>query len=374
MTSGAIDTSPLPVVPFSLAQAFFSKESRWRQAAAGRTGGVSHGAYGADDDSCLYSLQALNQGFVVAGALNKGGDCLRFDIALAYSGGLDSRLLATLLKKDGRAPLLFHIFGLHSILGEGLHAVRWAYENGFCVVCLPMDPLTIPDVRANGKRRCYHCKHAMFTLISQVSRREQFVQGEPVIQGERVTWQKQCTHDLLLDLPCFNNSRNRPQELLMCDGTLASDMLTYRPGLQALREKGIVSPLALAGFDKERVSRVARQIGLERPEQASQSCLLTRFGYGVPLKEAQVSDLGVADALVKAFWEDYCQVKGLGVVFHSLRLPDAQTLEWHIEGVPPSQEAGERLAREVRREAPSLPPMRIRQVERVKGFFDRGLL
>ena len=310
-----------------------------------------------------------SRGFVVDGSLN-GTSTTHFSAAVAYSGGLDSRLLALLLGKMGKNPLLFHIFGPHSMRGESLQALRWAHKNGFTIVCLSLNPLDIPEVRANGERRCYYCKRAMFTLIKQMSQ---------LIAGER-------QGGSLADVPPYCDGENSPlevraKELLLCDGTLASDLKTYRPGLQALRELGVVSPLALAGFDKKRVGLVARSMGLERAEQASQSCLLTRFGYDLPLNQELLGDMAVADTIVKDFWEAYCQENSLGLVHQSLRLIDAQSLEWHIEGAGFSQEerkalttqVAKYLAGRIAREAPSLPPLRVRQVERVKGFFDRGL-
>lgn len=255
----------------------------------------------------------------------------KYRVALAFSGGLDSRLLAVLLRKAGMEPLLFHVFGPHSIRGESLKAVSWAYENAFTTVCLPLNPLVIPQVRANERRRCYYCKQAMFTAMSGMS-----------------------------DLP-------------LCDGTLASDLKTYRPGLQALQELGVVSPLALAGFDKERVSGVALFLGLDRPDQPSQSCLLTRFGYDVPLDEGLLNEFALADAEITHYWEDFCQREGYGPVYQSLRLVDTQTLEWHIEGLALPITEGRALVERIGAVAPSLPPLRIRQVERVKGFFDTPL-
>ena len=313
--------------------------------------------------------QGLSRGFVVEGSLNEISTT-HFSVALAYSGGLDSRLLALLLGKMGKTPLLFHIFGPHSMRGESLQAIRWAHKNGFSTVCLPFNPLDIPEVRANGERRCYYCKRAMFTLIKQMS---QLTAGEQ--HGGN-----------LVDAPLHRGDENRrlqvhTKELLLCDGTLASDLQTYRPGLQALRELGIVSPLALAGFDKKRVGLVARSMGLERAEQASQSCLLTRFAYDLPLNQELVGDMAVADTIVKDFWQAYCQENSLGLVHQSLRLVAAQSLEWHIEGAGFSQkeekalttQVAKYLARRIAREAPSLPRLRVRQVERVKGFFDRDL-
>ena len=68
------------------------------------------------------------------------------------------------------------------------------------------------------------------------------------------------------------------------DGTNEDDKSVYRPGLQAIKELGIISPLADAHITKEQVRLLAAQLGLSVANRASNSCLATRLAYGMKLE------------------------------------------------------------------------------------------
>lgn len=72
---------------------------------------------------------------------------------------------------------------------------------------------------------------------------------------------------------------------LIMDGTNADDMLAFRPGLQALRELNIVSPLAESGMTKDDVRAMAAEYGLTVADRPSAPCLATRFPYNTLLSE-----------------------------------------------------------------------------------------
>ncbi len=124
--------------------------------------------------------------------------------ALAYSGGLDSRFLAHAAHALGFSPLLLHVTGPHVPPEETAFARSWAESLSLEFREIPVNPLGLPSVAEGSRERCYACKKAMFTTLAAVS-----------------------------DLP-------------LCDGTNASDTLVFRPGLRAVRELGVASPLALA--------------------------------------------------------------------------------------------------------------------------------
>jgi uncharacterized protein len=93
------------------------------------------------------------------------------------------------------------------------------------------------------------------------------------------------------------------------DGTNADDLNDYRPGIKALRELGIRSPLAEAGLTKEEIRELARQEGLEVSDRPSNTCLLTRFPHDTVItpgilrraEEAEriVTQAGLAGARVR---------------------------------------------------------------------------
>ncbi|MEG2139664.1 MAG: hypothetical protein RRY20_02610 [Bilophila sp.] len=161
-------------------------------------------------------------------------------LAIACSGGLDSRFLTHAACLSGVHPALYHVTGPHVSARETAACVAWAQGRGLTLHVVTCDPLCLPEVLANTPDRCYACKRALFSRL-------------------------------------YREVGNA----CLCDGSNASDLKLYRPGLRALRELDISSPLAEAGLDKDTIRTLAHQTGLENPDQPSRPCLLTRLAYGV---------------------------------------------------------------------------------------------
>ncbi|MFR4118428.1 MAG: PP-loop family protein [Bilophila wadsworthia] len=145
--------------------------------------------------------------------------------ALAYSGGLDSRFLAHAAQRFGFEPVLLHIVGPHIPPEETDYARHWAASRELAYEELPTDPLDLALVASGDRRRCYACKRNLFSLLKART-----------------------------DLP-------------LCDGTNASDAGQYRPGIRAVEELGILSPLASAGLAKADIHRCAALTGMEDPSR-----------------------------------------------------------------------------------------------------------
>lgn len=173
-------------------------------------------------------------------------------LAIAFSGGLDSRFLSHAASLLAMPIRLLHIRGPHVPQRESEEALAWAEKRGLAVTVRFLNPLDVPEVRANGRERCYHCKHYLFTMLRD-----------------------------------FADAPDSDREGLLCDGSNASDLMAYRPGLRALSELGVHSPLAAAGLRKEDIRLLAAATGLDRPQQSARPCLLTRFAYDLnPTPEA----------------------------------------------------------------------------------------
>lgn len=162
------------------------------------------------------------------------------ELAIAFSGGLDSRFLTFFAAKQGFRVLAFHVCGPHMQDSASRKALRWLEEHYIPHQVIQADILTLREVRVTGKDRCYHCKRAAFSAM-----------------------QAACA------------------PLALCDGGNISDRSEYRPGHKALQELGVRSPLAEAGLDKAGIKALAAYEGLDNPTQPSQTCLLTRFDYGL---------------------------------------------------------------------------------------------
>ena len=192
-------------------------------------------------------------------------------LAIAFSGGLDSRFLAFTAAKAGLAPLLVHAHGPHVPQHETTAAVQWAAQHNMRLLQVYFTPLEAVDLAASGTQRCYHCKKALFGVLQQALASAEKAGGAPA-QGAYT----------------------------LCDGTNASDTKTFRPGLQALQEAGIVSPIALAGLEKSTLRLLGETLGLEWPQQPATPCLLTRFPYGAVPSCAQLAALAQAEQQLAA--------------------------------------------------------------------------
>lgn len=181
-------------------------------------------------------------------------------MAVALSGGLDSRFVCHAARLCGCDVLALHARGPHVPQEETSDALRWAAENAFPVLVVDYDPLSFPAVAQTARERCYVCKKGLMAHL--------WARLEAVGEGKR---------------------------RVLCDGTNADDLHAYRPGVKALKEGGVLSPLARAHCCKADVRAAARMTGLDRPEQASRPCLLTRFAYGLVAERETLHRLDAAE-------------------------------------------------------------------------------
>ena len=164
-------------------------------------------------------------------------------LAIAYSGGLDSRFLCHAAQLCHCDVLALHACGPHIPSRESAKAQTWARRRGLNLICVEYSPLRLPEVAQMTKKRCYACKKGLIALLRQ-------------------------------------ELSQRGEDRTLCDGSNADDMRAFRPGLKALAEGNVRSPLAEADLGKTALRAAARDSGLDQPEQRARSCLLTRFAYG----------------------------------------------------------------------------------------------
>ena len=166
-------------------------------------------------------------------------------IALGYSGGTDSAFLLHEAVEHGADVLPVMVRTAFCTPDEVENASRLCSDEGSDLVVIDLDVLSSPEISSNGPDRCYHCKRAMFSaLISKAA-------------------------------------ENGYHEVM--DGTNASDPEDDRPGMRAIRELGVLSPLKECGITKENVRRMSREAGLPTWDRATNSCLATRVDTGIPL-------------------------------------------------------------------------------------------
>jgi len=237
-------------------------------------------------------------------------------LALAFSGGLDSRFLAHAARLASCDILLLHASGAHVNPRESARAKFWAAEQGLPLRVVPFDPLTLPAVAENSKERCYACKKALLKAL------------RPHAEGRA-----------------------------LCDGTQTDDLLhPHRPGLRAIKEAGLRTPLAEAGFGKAQVRELAAFSGLAQPEQPARPCLLTRLAYGLRPDAGVLARLAATEAAL----ED------AGLRDFRLRLTPAPQL--HVPVLPEDLRDSITLILA----AHGFAGAQLVQLEILSGFFDRA--
>jgi len=164
-------------------------------------------------------------------------------IAVAYSGGVDSSLLLR-MACDSLGPE--QVMALHAVScltpavdqKKAAEAVSGPNGIGCAYRAIKLTPLEWPEFVTNTEQRCYFCKKRIYGA-------------------------------LLGELTDTNH--------VLLDGTNSDDLQTDRPGLAAIREFSIQTPLALAGLTKQDIRTLARHKGLANWDQPSNSCLATRI-------------------------------------------------------------------------------------------------
>lgn len=176
-------------------------------------------------------------------------------IVVAMSGGVDSALVAAALHRSaGSRAMAVTIESELTATHDGDRARLVAGNIGIKHYVLPVDVLGVAGVRENGADRCYHCKKSIFSRII-----EEF--GPDMVM----------------------------------DGTNADDD-TARPGLRAVAELGVVSPLKVAAMTKDMIRDAAREIGLPNWNTPSESCLAARIKRGVSLTKSGLSKVQVMES------------------------------------------------------------------------------
>lgn len=165
-------------------------------------------------------------------------------IAVAFSGGVDSALLLKLACMAAGENTVYAVTvrtRLHPS-GDLELAERTAAEFGAVHKVLQIDELAEGGLENNPVDRCYLCKRSIFRKIKELAR--------------------------TLGAGCI------------LEGTNADDLLEYRPGIRAIRELGISSPLADCGLTKAEIRKLAGHLGISAAKRPSAPCLATRLPYG----------------------------------------------------------------------------------------------
>ncbi len=196
-------------------------------------------------------------------------------VALAFSGGVDSAYLLYAAKKCGADVQAYFIksqFQPEFELADARRLVR-ALGADMKVICC--DVLADPQVAANPKDRCYYCKNKIFDLLRRSAAEDGYT--------------------------------------CVIDGTNASDQAGDRPGMRALSEMEVLSPLRLCGLTKDEIRRRSKEAGLFTWDKPSYACLATRVSAGEKITaeklqkieqgEKELAALGFSDFRIRLYGE-----------------------------------------------------------------------
>lgn len=183
-------------------------------------------------------------------------------VLVAYSGGIDSTLVAKLAHDALSEQMLAVTAASPSLLPEDLdEAVEQAQYLGLQHEIVSTDELNNPNYAANPVNRCYFCKSEL--------------------------------HDTLKPL-----AQQRGYDYIV-DGLNADDLQDYRPGVQAARERGVRSPLAEVGVAKWEVRQLSQYLGLPWWDKPAQPCLSSRFPYGEAITMEKLARVGAGERYLR---------------------------------------------------------------------------
>ncbi len=181
--------------------------------------------------------------------------------AVAYSAGVDSTFLLKIA---------------HDVLGEKAIAVtvrsclmperEFADAENFCKslgakhIIADIDPFSIDGFAANPPDRCYICKKALFGQMMEI------------VKNQGISY--------------------------IAEGSNADDMNDYRPGMKAIKELDIKSPLLEAGLSKAEIRKLSEEMGLPTWNKPSFACLASRCVYGETITKQKLEMVGEAERFI----------------------------------------------------------------------------
>ena len=206
-------------------------------------------------------------------------------VAIAFSSGVDSTFLLKVA---------------HDVLGDQVIAVtasscsfparelneakQFCEENGITHVICKSEELDIEGFRQNPKNRCYLCKHELFEKIWEIARE----------------------HGIAY----------------VAEGSNMDDNGDYRPGLIAVKELGVKSPLREAELTKEEIRKLSKELSLPTWDKQSFACLSSRFVYGETINEQKLGMVDQAEQLLLDMGFHQVRVRIHGMIARIEVLPE----------------------------------------------------
>lgn len=195
-------------------------------------------------------------------------------VALAFSGGVDSAYLLYAAKTAGADVRAYYVKSVFQPQFELEDAKRLAAELTADMRILEADVLALQTVADNPGDRCYHCKKLIFHTIAEAAREDGYT--------------------------------------VLLDGTNASDEEGDRPGMRALMELSVRSPLRECGLTKEKIRSLSKEAGLFTWSKPAYACLATRIPTGESITKEKLSATEAAEEYLFSLGFTDFRVRRLG--------------------------------------------------------------
>jgi uncharacterized protein len=192
---------------------------------------------------------------------SKNGD----SAVVALSGGVDSAVVALAAKKALGKNAIAITADYKTLADEELDTARQvAKEIGIEHRIIEYNELENPEFVKNDSMRCYHCRTEL---------------GQHLVEEARKAGMS-----------------------LIVDGTNIDDLTDYRPGIRALRENGVRSPMVELGITKSEIREIAKGYGLSVYDKPSNACLASRISTGDQVTYEKLQRIESAEIIVKSIF------------------------------------------------------------------------
>jgi pyridinium-3,5-biscarboxylic acid mononucleotide sulfurtransferase len=206
-------------------------------------------------------------------------------VLVAYSGGIDSTLLAVVAHQELGHNMVAVTAVSPSLPSSDLEeAQSIARQFNFAHVLIDSHELDDPNYQANTPLRCYFCKHEVYGELVEYARAHEFA--------------------------------------YMIDGTNLDDLGDIRPGRKAAAEQGVRSPLIEAQFTKQDVRDLARAIDIPNWDKPSAACLSSRIPHGTPVTIQLLSQVEQAELIIHGLGIRQARVRHHGDIARLEVTPD----------------------------------------------------
>lgn len=207
-------------------------------------------------------------------------------VAVAFSGGVDSSVVAAAAKRAGLDWLIAVTADSPSVPGWQLEMARQiAAQIGISHHRLPTTETSLQDYRKNDSNRCFFCKETLYTSLQRFCEAQRVeISGQESGCGDSVP-------------------------VVMVSGTNADDLGDHRPGIEAGRMNLVQTPLADLRLGKSEVRELAKHFGLSNHDLPASPCLASRIAYGVEVTPVRLGRIERAEAWIREQGFRDCRVR-----------------------------------------------------------------